>query len=97
MKLLRVGALGADRPAVFDGDGTARDLSGVVDEFCPAFFGGGGHELAAAAPTQAGLAELHGRIGAPIARPGKVVCIGLNYSDHAGETARPRRSGRWSS
>lgn len=89
MKLLRVGAPGAERPAVLDGDGVARDLSGVVDDFGPAFFAGGGLELVAAAVARGGLPTVAGRIGAPIARPGKVVCIGLNYSDHAAETGLP--------
>ena len=42
MKLLRVGGPGLERPAVLDADGVARDLSGVVRDFGPAFFGNGG-------------------------------------------------------
>lgn len=93
MKLLRVGDPGAERPSVLDGDGVARDLSGVVDDFGPAFFARGGPERVAAAVRRGGLPPLQGRIGAPIARPGKVVCIGLNYHDHAAETgqAAPER------
>jgi 2-keto-4-pentenoate hydratase/2-oxohepta-3-ene-1,7-dioic acid hydratase in catechol pathway len=89
MKLLRVGEPGAERPAVLDSDGIARDLSGIAGDFDPAFFAGGGlvRVMAAAAdPARAALPALDGRVGAPIARPGKVVCIGLNYSDHAAET-----------
>jgi 2-keto-4-pentenoate hydratase/2-oxohepta-3-ene-1,7-dioic acid hydratase in catechol pathway len=88
MKLLRVGPPGAERPAVLAPGGAALDLSGVVDDFGPAFFATGGLELVAAAAARGGLAPVHGRIGAPIARPGKVVCIGLNYSDHAAETGQ---------
>lgn len=97
MKLLRVGDLGAEKPAVLDDTGVARDVSGLVDQdFGPGFFAGAGLTgLAAAISTTplAGLPALEGRVGAPIAQPGKIVCIGLNYSDHAAETgqATPER------
>lgn len=75
---------------MLDATGTARDLSVVTGDFDPAFFAGGGLARLAraiASPAVAGgLPAVSGRIGAPIARPGKVVCIGLNYSDHAAET-----------
>ena len=86
MKLLRIGERGAERPAVLDEGGVARDVSGVTGDFGPAFFAGGGLAKVAAARAGGGLPEVHGRVGAPLARPGKVVCIGLNYSDHAAET-----------
>jgi 2-keto-4-pentenoate hydratase/2-oxohepta-3-ene-1,7-dioic acid hydratase in catechol pathway len=88
MKLLRVGAPGAERPAVLDADGIARDVSGVVDDYGPAFFASGGLDRVAAALARGGLPQVQGRIGAPIARPGKIVCIGLNYYDHAAETGQ---------
>jgi 2-keto-4-pentenoate hydratase/2-oxohepta-3-ene-1,7-dioic acid hydratase in catechol pathway len=88
MKLVRVGERGAERPAVLDDDEVARDLSGVVDDFGPGFFAGGGLARVAAAVAGGGLPAVSGRIGAPVARPGKVVCIGLNYSDHAAETGQ---------
>ena len=88
MKLLRVGAPGAERPAVLSADGQARDVSGVVDDFGPAFFAGDGLARVAAAVENGGLPPVTGRTGAPIARPGKVVCIGLNYTDHAAETGQ---------
>jgi 2-keto-4-pentenoate hydratase/2-oxohepta-3-ene-1,7-dioic acid hydratase in catechol pathway len=92
MRLVRVGEVGRERPAVLDGDDVARDVSGIAGDFGPAFFAGGG----LAAVSGADLADLPavtGRTGPPIARPGKVVCIGLNYSDHAAETgaAAPER------
>jgi 2-keto-4-pentenoate hydratase/2-oxohepta-3-ene-1,7-dioic acid hydratase in catechol pathway len=77
MKLVRIGERGAERPAVLDDKGIARDLSGLIGDFGPA-----------AAVAGGGLPEVSGRLGAPIARPGKVVCIGLNYSDHAAETGQ---------
>jgi 2-keto-4-pentenoate hydratase/2-oxohepta-3-ene-1,7-dioic acid hydratase in catechol pathway len=88
MKLLRVGAPRAERPAVLSADGQARDVSGVVDDFGPAFFAGDGLAKVAAAVEKGGLPPVTGRTGAPIARPGKVVCIGLNYTDHAAETGQ---------
>jgi 2-keto-4-pentenoate hydratase/2-oxohepta-3-ene-1,7-dioic acid hydratase in catechol pathway len=91
VRLLRVGEPGMERPAVLDADGIARDLSGITaEDFGPAFFAGGGlsrlADRVADPATRAALPPATGRIGAPIARPGKVVCIGLNYSDHAAET-----------
>jgi 2-keto-4-pentenoate hydratase/2-oxohepta-3-ene-1,7-dioic acid hydratase in catechol pathway len=88
MKLVRVGERGAERPAVLDADGVARDVSGVVDDFGPGFFASGGIGRVAEAVARGGLPAVNGRMGAPIARPGKVVCIGLNYSDHAAETGQ---------
>jgi 2-keto-4-pentenoate hydratase/2-oxohepta-3-ene-1,7-dioic acid hydratase in catechol pathway len=89
MKLVRVGERGQERPGVLDPGGTARDVSGLAPDFGPAFFAAGG--VASLAASLAGtdltsLPVLEGRTGAPVARPGKVVCIGLNYSDHAAET-----------
>lgn len=89
MKLLRVGEPGLERPAVLDVDGVARDLSVIVRDFGPSFFAGGGLGRVTGALCNGGLPEVDGRIGAPIARPGKVVCVGLNYSDHAAETGQP--------
>jgi len=97
VKLLRVGERGAERPAVLDAGGVARDVSAVTQDFGPAFFAVGElAKLAVVAGDPAALASLPsvaGRTGAPVARPGKVVCIGLNYSDHAAETgaATPER------
>src|SRR5450756_2670297 len=88
MNLVRVGESGAERPAVLDEKGIARDLSGLVGDFGPGFFAGGGLALVAEAVARGGLPAVTGRLGAPIARPGKVVCIGLNYSDHAAETGQ---------
>jgi 2-keto-4-pentenoate hydratase/2-oxohepta-3-ene-1,7-dioic acid hydratase in catechol pathway len=88
MKLVRVGERGAERPAVLDDEGVARDLSGLVGDFGPGFFAADGITMVAAAVAGGGLPALSGRLGAPIARPGKVVCIGLNYSDHAAETGQ---------
>ncbi|MFF6881359.1 MULTISPECIES: fumarylacetoacetate hydrolase family protein [unclassified Streptomyces] len=89
MKLLRVGAPGEERPAVRTDDGRLLDLSSVASEIDGDFLASGGVERARAAVTEGGLPELDAdglRIGAPVARPGKIICVGLNYRDHAAET-----------
>jgi 2-keto-4-pentenoate hydratase/2-oxohepta-3-ene-1,7-dioic acid hydratase in catechol pathway len=89
MKLLRVGPAGQERPAALGPGGRLVDLSGLVSEIDGTWLAGGGIERARAAVEAGGLAELDAgavRVGPPVARPGKIVCIGLNYSDHAEET-----------
>ncbi|AJE81007.1 MULTISPECIES: fumarylacetoacetate hydrolase family protein [Streptomyces] len=89
MKLLRVGRTGSERPAVLDAEGALRDLSGITGDIDGAFLAADGPARAAAALAAGTLPELDPRglrIGAPVARPGKIVCIGLNYRDHAEET-----------
>ncbi|MFI2435327.1 fumarylacetoacetate hydrolase family protein [Streptomyces sp. NPDC018693] len=92
MKLLRVGAPGEERPAVRTDDGRLLDLSPVTPDIDGAFLASDGVERARAALRTADLPELAQegmRVGAPVARPGKIVCIGLNYRDHAAETGAP--------
>ena len=98
MKLLRVGAPGEERPAVRTEDGRLLDLSPVTSDIDGAFLASDGVDRARAAVAAGSLPELDPdglRIGAPLARPGKIVCIGLNYRDHAAETgaAIPERAG----
>jgi 2-keto-4-pentenoate hydratase/2-oxohepta-3-ene-1,7-dioic acid hydratase in catechol pathway len=86
--LLRLGAPGAERPAVSDGDVTY-DLTALTDDVTGAFLAAGGLARTRAALAAGELPALAAdglRVGPPIARPGKVVCIGLNYRDHAAET-----------
>jgi 2-keto-4-pentenoate hydratase/2-oxohepta-3-ene-1,7-dioic acid hydratase in catechol pathway len=87
VKLLRVGPKGAERPAVLAEDGTLLDLSGVTGDIDGDFLATG---LDRARQAYAGgeLPPIQNtkRVGAPVARPGKVVCVGLNYRDHAEET-----------
>jgi 2-keto-4-pentenoate hydratase/2-oxohepta-3-ene-1,7-dioic acid hydratase in catechol pathway len=87
VKLLRVGPEGAERPAVLGEDETLLDLSGLTRDIDADFLATGLDRVRSA--YEAGeLPRIRGtkRIGAPVARPGKVVCIGLNYRDHAEET-----------
>ena len=94
MRLARLGPPGAETATVVV-DGTHHDLRPVLDELGvsdvgPAFFAAGGLDRVTAALADGTLTELPGasdlRVGAPLARPGKIVCIGLNYRDHAAET-----------
>ncbi|MFI8221390.1 fumarylacetoacetate hydrolase family protein [Streptomyces sp. NPDC085932] len=89
MKLLRVGAPGEERPAVRTDDGRLLDLSCVTHDVDAAFLASDGIDRARAAIAAGDLPALDAdglRIGPPLARPGKIVCIGLNYRDHAAET-----------
>jgi len=95
VRFLRVGPVGLERPVLLaDDETTGYDLSEVTGDIDGAFLerllDGAGEELAARA-RQGGLplVGLAGqRIGAPLARPGKVVCVGLNYRDHAAESGQ---------
>lgn len=86
MKLLRVGAIGQERPAILDSDQQIRDLSSVIPDI-------NGDLLSDQALERLRAIDLHSlplvnsseRIGPCIGQVGKVVCIGLNYSDHAAE------------
>ncbi|MFF1876142.1 fumarylacetoacetate hydrolase family protein, partial [Kitasatospora herbaricolor] len=89
MKLLRVGEPGRERPAV-NVDGKTLDVSAVVADFDSSFFQSGGLEVLRRRLEDGvdGLPEVDPgvRIGSPIARPGQVWCIGVNYRDHAAES-----------
>jgi 2-keto-4-pentenoate hydratase/2-oxohepta-3-ene-1,7-dioic acid hydratase in catechol pathway len=89
MRLARIGAVGQERPAVYGTDGWL-DLSGVTPDLDRAFLAGDGLDRVRAALAGGSLPALAvspaGRFGPPVADPGKIVCIGLNYRDHAAET-----------
>jgi len=89
MKLLRVGPLGAERPALLDGGGALRDLSQHVPEIDRAWLESGGIDTLRRLNVE-DLPRLDPppRIGCPVARVGKMVCVGLNYRDHAAETGQ---------
>ncbi len=83
MRFARHGNPGAEQPLVSGADGVWRDLRPVTSDVTPAFLAAG---LAGVAID--GLPEVSGigRFGPPVAGIGKIVCIGLNYRDHAAET-----------
>ena len=91
MRLVRLGAPGAEKPAALLEDENYIDLSDVVDDFNEAFFAAARmDEIANVVADRWDNARPIGslRIGAPIARPHQILCIGLNYSDHAAETGQ---------
>ena len=91
MYLMRLGPIGSERPVVRIDDSHYVDVSDVVDDFDETFLGSNGLPRLAEIVQERTAAEQlqefgEERIGAPIARPHQILCIGLNYSDHAAET-----------
>jgi 2,4-diketo-3-deoxy-L-fuconate hydrolase len=87
MKLLRYGEPGKEKPGLVDTDGQLRDLSGVIDDLSGAALGNASlRRLAAIDPNSLPLVKGQPRYGAPVAGIGKMICVGMNYADHAAET-----------
>ncbi|WP_425419314.1 fumarylacetoacetate hydrolase family protein [Oricola indica] len=87
MKLLRIGAKGAEKPAIVHSDGTIRDLSSVVGDIAgDALTDEGLATIAAADPAALPVLDADSRIGPCVGHVGKFICIGLNYADHAAES-----------
>ncbi len=90
MKLIRFGEVGDEIPGYLDDSGNRRDLSAFGEDFNEPFFESNGierlqlwlQENDEALP----LVDAHTRWAPPVARPSKIVCVGLNYSDHAKES-----------
>ena len=90
MRLIRVGEVGMEKPGVLVGEDSYVDVSDLTPDFNETFFAGGLDILRTEvqARRQAGqIKSLFGqRLGAPFSRPHQIICIGLNYHDHAEET-----------
>jgi 2-keto-4-pentenoate hydratase/2-oxohepta-3-ene-1,7-dioic acid hydratase in catechol pathway len=89
MRLMRVGARGDERAVVLNADGRAYDITPVSPRIDGAFLAGDGPARVREALAACRLVDVNitgERVGAPVERPGAVVCIGLNYTDHAAET-----------
>ena len=90
MKLIRFGPPGQERPGVQLEDATRLDASAAVRDYDEAFFADDGLESLAAWLRHSAVSAPHvspeARLGPPLARPSKIVCIGLNYRDHAAES-----------
>lgn len=94
MYLMRIGPSGSERPIVRIDDTQYVDVADVVNDFDEAFFGSDGltslRDIVSERVASGQLQQFAGeRIGAPIARAHQILCIGLNYSDHAAETGQP--------
>lgn len=92
MRLIRLGPISAERPYLLLDDGRVLDVTDDVGDIDSAFFARGGIEelrqvVQKRTPRAVPMPET--RLGAPVARPGKIVCIGLNYADHAAESGAP--------
>ncbi|HEY8689564.1 MAG TPA: fumarylacetoacetate hydrolase family protein [Chitinophagaceae bacterium] len=89
MKLIRHGECDKEKPGICV-DGINYDVSGFIQDYNEAFFAGDGlaHLQSVSEKHKGNLPKIHDkeRLGSPIARPSKIVCIGLNYADHAKET-----------
>ncbi|WP_206952197.1 ureidoglycolate lyase [Trinickia acidisoli] len=90
MKLLRYGPKGQEKPGLVDADGVMRDLSSVVDDIAGDVLGDAAlARLRAVDTSTLPRVPADARIGACVGRVGKMVCIGLNYADHAAESNLP--------
>ena len=90
MKLLRYGDPGRERPGMLDGAGAIRDLGGEIADLSPETVTMETLErLRAIDPESLPKVEGEPRIGSCVTRPGKFLCVGLNFSDHAEETGMP--------
>lgn len=88
MKLLRHGPLGAEKPALVAGDGTLRDLSGIIADISAETLGDEVlARLRSIDPASLPVVTAD-RIGACVGNVGKFICVGLNYADHAKETGK---------
>ncbi|KOS05727.1 ureidoglycolate lyase [Flavobacterium akiainvivens] len=90
MKLIRFGAPGQEKPGVLINE-KRYDVSHLVADYNEAFFAGDALETLKHDVEKGGLPEVSDseRLGAPLARPSKLICVGLNYKDHAAETNAP--------
>lgn len=90
MKLVRYGRPGREKPGLIDAQGKLRDLSSVIDDIGPAQLSDKVlARLARLKPTSLPLVRGKPRLGVPVDGIGKLVAIGLNYSDHAAESGMP--------
>ena len=87
MKLLRYGAPGRERPGLLDDEHTIRDLSSLIEDLAGSALGADAMaRIRAIDPATLAPVEGNPRFGPCVARVGKFICVGLNYSDHAAES-----------
>jgi 2,4-didehydro-3-deoxy-L-rhamnonate hydrolase len=92
MLLMRIGPEGSEKPVVRVSESSYVDVDDLVGDFDAGYFAGGHDRLRAAVAERVAAGETapfgDERIGAPFARPHQILCIGLNYADHAAETGQ---------
>ena len=90
MKLIRFGGIGAEKPGVQLANGTRLDVTAFGEDFNENFFGNEGVERLRSwlktNETSCPKIDANVRLGAPLVRPSKIVCVGLNYAQHAAES-----------
>ncbi|MEP0367048.1 MAG: fumarylacetoacetate hydrolase family protein [Cyclobacteriaceae bacterium] len=90
MRLIRFGEEGAEKPGVLLTDGTRLDVSSLVSDYDEAFFAGEAlgilKEQVREQANTLPVVDSSFRLGPPLARPSKIVCVGLNYAKHAAES-----------
>ncbi|GJM28101.1 MAG: 2-hydroxyhepta-2,4-diene-1,7-dioate isomerase [Cyclobacteriaceae bacterium] len=90
MKLIRFGNTGSESPGYLDDSGNRRDLTSFGEDFDQQFFGNNGiqrlEEWLDQQQESLPVIDTHIRWAAPVANPSKIICVGLNYSDHAKES-----------
>ncbi len=87
MRLVRFGAAGSERPGLLDSEGKVRNAAGLAGDWSGSALSPASLDAVRAADIASlPLADEGARIGPCVARPGKIICIGLNYADHAAET-----------
>ena len=93
MRLIRCGPPGQEIPGIALPDGTRLDASALADDFDERFFAEDGIAILEAWARNRGpkrrTLNPAARLGSPIARPSKIVCVGLNFLDHAEESGMP--------
>jgi 2-keto-4-pentenoate hydratase/2-oxohepta-3-ene-1,7-dioic acid hydratase in catechol pathway len=90
MKLVRWGAAGAEKPGLVDAKGAVRDLSGLFYDIDAAVLSDEGlARLSQVNPADLPPAPADARLGCPVAFVSKLICVGLNYADHARESGNP--------
>lgn len=86
MKLIRYGKANSEKPGILTNEGVRLDVSHLVTDYDEAFFETGGLEkLATADLSGCPVVADDVRLGSPVKRPSKIICIGLNFKDHAEE------------
>ena len=90
MKLVRFGKNGSEKPGLIDDHGAVRDLSRVVKDITPDVFSPATmKKLRSVNVARLPVVKGRPRLGCPLKGIGKIVCIGLNYTDHAHEVNLP--------